>query len=282
LQPIEFKTEDHLTLRGWFFSPKITPAPGIILTHGFTALKEHGLQRFAEYFVNLGFSVLVYDHRNFGESDGLIRFEVDPKYQVEDMRNAISFLQSHPCVIPEKIGLWGVSFSGGLVLTVAFLDPRLSVAVINVPFVRGPTISEALQKKYVVDARGRASGKPPMMTAVVTADPEKSAVMKELCAYAFFTSVPAWKNTVTLHSVENAGNFHPMRHVEKITIPLLFIVSENDTICPTDFALEAYAKIHSPKKCVMIKGNHFAPFGDAFGECTETAGAWFLEYLGLR
>ena len=288
MQNIEFNTKDHITLRGLFFTPKVTPAPAIILTHGFTALKEHGLQKFADYFMQLGFCVLVYDHRNFGESDGSVRFEVDPDLEVRDMRDAISFLQSHPFVIPEKIGLWGMSLSSGIVLALLREDARVCAAVLNVPFVRGhhaalkeqrPDIYDALQKKYDMDVKGRAAGKKPMMTAVVTEDPEKTAVMKELDAYTFFTSVAAWENTVTLRSLENAGNFDLMAHLESIAVPVLFIVAENDTICPTQLALEAYTKIHAPKKCIMINGDHFAIFGEAFPVCRDAAGDWFLKYL---
>jgi pimeloyl-ACP methyl ester carboxylesterase len=47
-----------------------TPAPTVIMAHGFACLKEMYLDKYAEVFVNDGFGVLVYDNRCFGASDG--------------------------------------------------------------------------------------------------------------------------------------------------------------------------------------------------------------------
>jgi len=42
------------------------------------------LDSFAEVFAKAGFIVLVYDNRNFGESEGEPRQEIDPWQQVKD------------------------------------------------------------------------------------------------------------------------------------------------------------------------------------------------------
>jgi fermentation-respiration switch protein FrsA (DUF1100 family) len=102
---IKFKTEDGLTLRGWLYVPDGAnkPAPTIVMAHGFTCLKEMFLDKYAEIFVKDGLAVLIYDNRNFGDSDGEPRLEVDPMAQVRDYQDAISFAQllgktlSHNC-----------------------------------------------------------------------------------------------------------------------------------------------------------------------------------------
>ena len=66
-------------------------------------MKEHGLERFARVFADAGFVVLVHDHRGFGSSDGSPRFDVDPWVQIADWRRAISFLEDHPVVDPDRI-----------------------------------------------------------------------------------------------------------------------------------------------------------------------------------
>src|SRR5262245_56178512 len=106
-QSVRFKTQDNVSLHGWFYVPQKIPAPCIIMTHGFTALKEHYLSKYAEFFATSGMCVLVYDNRNFGESDGEPRFEVNPELQVRDLSDAISYVQTKPCVNAKKIGLWG-------------------------------------------------------------------------------------------------------------------------------------------------------------------------------
>jgi cephalosporin-C deacetylase-like acetyl esterase len=66
--------------------------------------------------------VLAYHHRNFGDSDGEPRQELDPWMQVRDYRNAITFVQTLDGVDPERIGIWGTSYAGGHVLVVADAD----------------------------------------------------------------------------------------------------------------------------------------------------------------
>src|SRR5438876_2340602 len=112
----EFKSDD-INLKGWFYTPKNkSKTPCIIMTHGFTALKEHHLDKFAAHFASSGMSVLIYDNRNFGESGGQPRLEVDPVAQIKDMQNAITYVQNLKSTDPKKIGIWGTSFSGGIVI----------------------------------------------------------------------------------------------------------------------------------------------------------------------
>jgi dipeptidyl aminopeptidase/acylaminoacyl peptidase len=49
---IEFKTEDGITLRGWHYLPekRTGKVPTIVMAHGFSAVKEMYLDRFAEVF----------------------------------------------------------------------------------------------------------------------------------------------------------------------------------------------------------------------------------------
>src|SRR5258708_23129661 len=122
---IEFKSEG-LTLRGWLYVPDGAkkPVPTVVMAHGFSCLKEMFLDKYAEVFVKDGLAVLVYDNRNFGDSDGELRLEVDPMAQVRDYQSAISFAQTLPEVDKNRIGISGTSYTGGHVLIVAAIDKR--------------------------------------------------------------------------------------------------------------------------------------------------------------
>lgn len=144
---IEFKTRDGVILRGWFYTPETAtpssvPLPCIIMSHGFSCVKEMGLDRFASYFVaKLPVSCVVYDHRGFGASDtgdGQPRQEIVPTQQTDDMSDAISYAQSRRDVDLQKIALWGSSFSGGHVLSVAAVDRRVKAVLSQIPFISGP------------------------------------------------------------------------------------------------------------------------------------------------
>jgi uncharacterized protein len=77
---IAFKSEDGMMLRGWNYLPDGGEGklPTIVMAHGFSALKEMYLDRFAETFAEAGLASIVFDNRNFGASDGQPRQEIDP------------------------------------------------------------------------------------------------------------------------------------------------------------------------------------------------------------
>ena len=74
---MEFDAEG-VTLRGWFY-PGVGaggPAATVVMSHGFSAVKEMYLDAFAEVLSAAGLNALVYDNRNFGASDGQPRQEI--------------------------------------------------------------------------------------------------------------------------------------------------------------------------------------------------------------
>ncbi|KAF2479889.1 Alpha/Beta hydrolase protein [Neohortaea acidophila] len=140
---VEFQTIDGVTLRGWLFTPNATTrgAPCLVMAHGWTALKEMDLDAFAAYFVQaLPITCLVYDNRGFGTSDtlaGAPRHEIVPSQQQSDYSDAITYAQSLPEVDPEKIAIWGSSYSGGHVLYVGAVDRRVKAVLCQVPLTDG-------------------------------------------------------------------------------------------------------------------------------------------------
>src|SRR5215813_12503586 len=110
---IEFRAEDGVTLRGWHYTPdnRSGRSPTIIMAHGFSAVKEMYLDKFAEAFAAAGLSALVFDNRNFGASGGEPRQEIDPWRQVRDYRDAITFAEALEETDANRIGIWGSSYS---------------------------------------------------------------------------------------------------------------------------------------------------------------------------
>jgi len=137
---IEFRSKGTIC-RGWFYTPDLTRAgrgfPAIVMAHGFSAVKEMRLDRFAEAFAEAGLASLVFDYRGLGASDGMPRQDLDPHEQIEDYRNAISYARSLPEVDRDRIGIWGTSYSGGHVLMVAAFDKRVKAVVSQVPLIDG-------------------------------------------------------------------------------------------------------------------------------------------------
>ena len=140
---VEFQTSDKVTLRGWFFKPdgNTSKLPCLVMSHGFSALKEMDLDAFAQKFVSsLQIACLVYDNRGFGASDtgpDQPKHEIIPAQQTSDISDAITYAQSRDDVDGDKIGIWGSSYSGGHVLHVGAMDKRVKAVLCQVPCVDG-------------------------------------------------------------------------------------------------------------------------------------------------
>lgn len=290
---VQFTVEGDVTLRGWLYVPDgPVRFPAITMAHGFAGVKEHGLDRFARFFAEAGFVVLVHDHRGFGASDGSPRYDIDPWVQIADWRRAISFLESQPAVDPERIGLWGSSYAGGHAIVLGATDRRLAAVVAQVPTISGyeqslrrvaPDQQPALDAAFIDDERCQFRGEPPATQAVVSADPATPAAYRSPDAVAFYTQpVPegVWHNVMTVRSSRAARMYEPGTWISRVSpTPLLMIVGLNDTITVTDLALAGYERALQPKKLFTIPGGHFDPYTDQFDHAARAARDWFLEHL---
>ncbi|HWJ03539.1 MAG TPA: alpha/beta fold hydrolase, partial [Verrucomicrobiae bacterium] len=109
------------------------PKPAIMICQGFGGLKETTAAPTAEFLAEKGYVTLCIDYRYFGASEGEPRGRLIPMCQIEDIRNAITFLQQQPGVDPEKIGLYGSSYGGSNVIYTAAIDKRVKCIVATVP-----------------------------------------------------------------------------------------------------------------------------------------------------
>ena len=103
----------------------VYPRPGVVIGHGFSIIKSALVQQ-ATYLVNAGYVVMAIDYRTFGESEGEPRAQIWPLDQVEDFRNAITWLEQRTeLVIPERIGIWGWHVPHGLDTPTAAKEAKL-------------------------------------------------------------------------------------------------------------------------------------------------------------
>jgi fermentation-respiration switch protein FrsA (DUF1100 family) len=294
-QDIEFDAEG-VTLRGWLYLPDGGSglAPTIVMAHGFSAVKEMYLDSFAEAFAAAGLGALVFDNRNFGASDGEPRQEIDPWAQVRDYRHAITYAQTRPEVDPNRIGIWGSSYSGGHVLVVGAIDRRVKCVVSQVPLISGWDNVRALVRSDFIagfrsmfeeDRAARFQGKEPAMVPVVAEDPLAPSSLPTPDSWKWFTETgrdraPAWRNEVTLRTVEMLSEYEPGIYISRISpTPVCLVVAARDHLTPAEFAIAAYERALEPKKLVILDGGHFDAYTDGFDEAAGAATGWFTEHL---
>ena len=293
---IEFKTEDGVALRGWLYMPDKARGrvPTVVMAHGFSALKENYLDRYAEVYAAAGLGALVFDNRNFGASDGEPRQHINPWRQVGDYRDGITFASTLAELDPDRIGVWGSSYSGAHVLVVGAIDRRVKCVASQVPLISGhrnarrlirADIIAAVQGMFVEDRKGRYAGKPPAMLAVVSDDPATPCALPTPDSFQWFTETakkraPAWRNEVTLQSVELFTEYEPGAYIEYVSpTPLLMVVAAQDHLTVADEAIAAYNRALEPKKLALLRGGHFDAYVKDFEAASGAARDWFVEHL---
>ena len=282
-------------LHGWLYRPEQGgPHPLVVMAHGFSAVKEMGLDDYAQTFCAAGLAVLVYDNRNLGASEGLPRQEIDPVAQRRDYSHAITFARCLPGIDPHRIGVWGTSYTGGLVIIAAALDRRIKCVVSQVPYLHaGATMDLVMllegrrdfEQMLETERCALAAGKTPSLTSVCSDDETKPPHSATRLSWAYFNHYLAsgraqWPNTVTVRSLELRLDYDALGAIARVTpTPLLMIVASEDTITPTPIALAAYAAAHEPKQLLLIPGHHYRPYIEAFTQSSQAARDWFVQHL---
>jgi uncharacterized protein len=303
VEDVEFDAEGTM-LRGWLYRPESPrgDAPVVVMAHGYNCLKEFYLDKYAEKVAAAGHVVLAYDNRNFGDSDGEPRQELDPWAQVRDYRHAITFAQTLDGVDPDRVGIWGTSYAGGHVLVVGAIDRRVGCVVSQVPTISGwqttlrrvaPPALPGQREAFDADRRERFKGRAPKMAPMVV-DPSEGGGGSHASADAweFFTGNTAppedrwrfekWRNEVTLRSLEMYSEYEPGSYIERIApTPLLMVVGDNDVVCPTDMALAAFTRAGEPKRLELYPGGHFSAYTDQLERASRAAADWFGRHLDV-
>ena len=294
---IEFRTEDGVTLRGWLYAARGAkgPSPLVVMAHGFSAVKEMFLDDFAEFFSEAGIAVLVYDHRNLGASDGTPRGHIVPAEQISGYRDAISFAQTLPEVDPNRIGIWGSSYSGGHVLVVAAIDRRVKCVVAQVPLVAGLESARRLirgdhwpilRAGFDADRMARYKGEAPARIPVTAPEGEPCA-LPTADTYEFFIDYmkahpdTTWKNDITMHSVELFTEYEPGIYIPRISpTPLMMVAALGDHLTPYDMTAAAFEAALEPKKFLALPCMHFQAYtGDIFKMSAPQQRDWFKTHL---
>ena len=244
-----------LRCAAWLYRPNGAEGstPCVVMAHGWTGVREQALDAYAERFAEAGLAALVFDYRHFGASEGAPRQLIDVRRQVEDWAAAVSYARTLDGIDPERIALWGSSFSGGHVLTTAARDHRVAAVVSQVPFIDGfknlrflgARESLMLVREGVRDAIGALRGRPPRMIASV-GPPGSVAVMTSPDAEPGFLridpAVSTWRNEAAARVLLAVGSYRPGTKVGQITCPVLYCVGDDDAVTPPGPAIDAAAR----------------------------------------
>lgn len=296
---VEFESEGAL-LRGRLYRPlRAGAVPLVVMTHGFSATITMTADRFAEVLHEAGFAVLLYDHRNFGASDGEPRFEINAWLQARGYRDAVTFACSLPDVDSSRIALWGDSMSAGVALVVAGFDARVAAVVAQVPATgrqpAPPDPDGALYRALCDTVRdGDITGGPDTTVGplpVVSPDQiHAPSLLTPIQAYRWFIEYGGrfgtrWENRATLVTPKTPAPFHAGLVASQIRCPILMHVSPGDEMAGANPAVarSVFDAVAAEKELVEIDGGHFGLLhypSDLFDEVSKAQREFLLRVLG--
>lgn len=267
--PVSFKS-DGLTLTGILNIPDDLPAgekrPAILVLHGFGSNKESGSCLWpARTFAEWGYITLRFDMRSCGESDGeknhIICLE-----QVEDTKNAITFVQGLPEVDADRVGLIGSSFGAAVTVYTAGVDERVAAAISSGGWgdgerkFRGQHVGDEAWAKFTdMMDRGRkhrAETGEPLMVPRYEIVPMPDHLRQNL-APGSVMMFPA-DTAISMNEFkadEVVGNIAPR--------PLLLLHAAEDSVTPTEQSIEMFKRAGKPTDLYLAaEVDHFMFYED--------------------
>jgi fermentation-respiration switch protein FrsA (DUF1100 family) len=258
-----------LSLAGDLYLPEgAGPHPVVVMAGGWCYVKELVMPHYARVFVEAGIAALVFDYSCLGASEGAPRQHLDPWSQIEDYRNAISFVRGLPEIDPDRVGVWGISYSGGHVLVLGALDRRIACIVANIPVIDGwrnmrrvhgtvgfrrlrAAIEDDRERRYAGEPSGRIAH-----SAIDHANELSSWPFPE--TYETFmqlreSEAPAHEHWSTIESTELLLAYDVMPYVGRILdTPTQVIVAEEDDLTLWDLEIAAYNAIAAARKELVV------------------------------
>ncbi len=259
--------------------------PVVIMSHGWGGTAA-GLDAQARSIAAAGYFVAVFDYRGWGDSDGRliladgprepvagepgrhtatvreIREVIDPIEQAEDLQNVIHWVVDEPGADATRIGLWGTSFSGGLVVHAAARDPRVKALVSQVGWfgqpiaeMPGPALGGA-RGSGTRRARGDVGYPPPGAREV--GNLRGAPIREKFLHYA------------PIDDVARAPG-----------CAMLFIAAEREELFANrEHPQRAFERATGQKRYVVLPGiAHYGIYGEARDEATRLAIEWFDTHL---
>ena len=260
--------------------------PTIIMSHGWGGTVA-GLRRDASEFAQAGYLVLAFDYRGWGASDSRVvlvdrapmdagnhRFKaevqavrevVDPLDMSADILNAIHWVVGDPQCDTHRIGLWGSSFSGGLVVYAAEHDPRVKALHSQVPALDGRWVVSTAENRALTyeESTRRARGE-------IGYPAPREKVIGNLIGAPIRSRFVA---------------YYPVEEVDKAPqCAMQFLVAEKEELFDNkEQGIAAYQRAKGPKNLVTIPGiTHYGIYYEAREQAHRLAQDWFDKNLKAR
>ena len=288
---------DGLKLAGHLRIPASAagPRPALVFTGPLTGVKEQVTGSYADALADAGYVTLAFDHRGFGASEGVPRQHEDPAGKLSDLRDALSWLATHPAVDAERIGCVGVCLGGGYALRFSAFDPRVKALVTVAGGYNDPRAMRAgmgpenyrnvLAGQMALAARQQATGEVEYIAAV--SDDDTPALMGGAEPFAYYgterSASPGWVNRMTQTSVYSLVTADLAVGADFISpTPWLMVHGRSDDFCTPAGAEATFARAGDPKEALWLDTTNHIDLYDVpeyVDPAVEAATAWLNRWL---
>ena len=299
----ESKNQINVTIQGvgvsldaTLYLPTRTPAPAVLLAHGFGGSKNSVITE-AKTLQSRGYVVLAWTARGFGNSTGTISMN-SPDGEVADVRKLIDYLSARSEVIKDRlhdprVGITGASYGGALALLAAGYDARIDAVAADITWndLEGSLFPQsAIQVKepgpfkrvwtgtfFSIGALGVSK------QSVQTSSLLCGRFAPDWCS-AYQASVAASAPTTAISKLMRASS--PSSIAARILTPTLLMQGESDSLFPlSESALTAseIRQSHPTNPLAMIwHGGGHDGGQDESKRLNNLVGDWFDIYLNNK
>lgn len=232
----------------------------------------------------------MYDHRNWGSSDGLPRQHINLSQQSEDMSDAITYMANRPDIDASRIAIWGLRHGAGVSVQTGAYDKRAKAVIGVGPFFSGQVdmlrfppgaLDEAwkeradrlanpnLEPKYVpIFAESMEDAKKSPQASII-GSPQGFSLWSAFKAVSDAAGTP-WENKLTLESLYWQSKWEPAAAVHLISPRPLFWIATDAPLLPNyQDQVRVFNRAFEPKQFYGFNSLEESVFGPAYEKNLE-------------
>lgn len=266
------------------------PLPAVVQGPGWLGLAEaKAYVPWHTALVEAGYAVLAFDYRGHGRSDGE-RGWILPARMVEDVINAVTYLETRPEIARERIGAFGIGATGaGNAIVAAALDQRIRCVAVQSVIADGARwLREMRREPEWIEFRKRVAedARTWVRTGVSELVDPRTEIMvaaPERASYGGKKDVDSRiEQRFHLGSAAAIMRYRPIDVVDRIAPRALLLISvADDAVTPDEHASALFERAGSPKRLVRQLGTtHYESYTENFDALSREIVAWYDRHLG--
>ena len=247
------------------YLPEKTPAPAILLAHGFGSSKD-AVAESAQYFRKNGYVVLTWTARGFGKSTGQISMN-SAQGEIADIQELVSYLATRKEVSKESgtdpvVGIVGASYGGAAALLTAAVDKRVDAAIADITW---NNLNQALFPQSSLELSEPGPFKKIWTGTFFALATLQSAFLGE-CGALVDAWCSAYKNSVlngkpSASEIALLNSVSPSAVLSQISTPTMISQGQSDSLFPLNESLKTFTALKKiqpqlPLSLIWHAGGH--------------------------